>query len=238
MNKRLKKAVLMAGGEGVRLRPLTYIIPKPLLSLGDRTVIEHLIKCLSHNRIEEVYILVSYQYEKFKICSNYESQFNIKIRLYKEDKKMGTIGGIYHLKKELDEPFLLVNSDMIIDTDFQAMYDFHNQKEAAVTIGTKKYSLTLPYGLIERDEDGNFIKYKEKPTNIDNISIGANIISPEIFSFMTGQKLDFPDIVKKLNKTGAKIATYEVDGLWLDVGQTNDYEKAIELLLGMDYGKN
>lgn len=220
----------MAGGEGIRLRPLTYVIPKPLLSLGRHTVIEHLIKSLSENNFNEIYILSSYQCEKFKICLDYQEKFNVKINLHKEEKMLGTVGGIIKIKEKLNEHFLLINSDIILEMDFQEMFRFHLENDAILTIGTKQYNPKLPYGTIKRDDGDNFTGYIEKPSYTHEISIGVNIVSPQIFDFLRGNKVDFPEIANLLYKAGKKIAVHRVNGLWLDIGQAYDYEKAIEIL--------
>ena len=152
----INKAVIMAGGEGVRLRPLTYVVPKPLLPLGSYTVAEHIIRQIAENGIKEIFILVSYQHEKFDICLDYGRKYGINIRVIKEKGRLGTIGGLINIKNDLDAPFLLSNGDIIAKVNIQEMYAKHKQENAMITLGVKDYSVQIPYGVLEFDINGDF----------------------------------------------------------------------------------
>ena len=226
----MKKAVIMAGGEGVRLRPLTYALPKPLLPIGSYTAIEYVIKMLAENGVGEVFILVHYQHQKFEVCLAYQKKYGIKIKLVKEESKLGTFGGLIHIKKELTDPFLIINSDIITRLDVKDMFRVHDQKNAVCTLGVRNFAQKVPYGVVELDKDDNFIGVVEKPVNNYLISAGINIFSPDALSYLDGKKLDVPQVVERLSSEGKKIGVYKIDRPWLDIGQAKDYEKAIELL--------
>ncbi|MBI5698821.1 NTP transferase domain-containing protein [Candidatus Saganbacteria bacterium] len=233
----IKQAVIMAGGEGVRLRPLTYAIPKPLLPLRDYTVIEYIIRGLAERGVKELFIMVYYQFEKFQVCQNYQKKYGVKIKLVKEGMKLGTIGGIINIKDELNAPFLVINADIINNIDVAAMAVSHESKGAAITLGVKDYSLQVPYGVVETGPDGVFLGVREKPTESYLISAGINVLSPDVFRHITGAPIDLPDLIKLLLKDGKIVSTHKIQGFWFDIGRAEDYEKAIDLLEKIENGK-
>ncbi|OGC11369.1 hypothetical protein A3K48_02495 [candidate division WOR-1 bacterium RIFOXYA12_FULL_52_29] len=233
----IKQAVIMAGGEGVRLRPLTYAIPKPLLPLRDYTVIEYIIRGLAEQGIKEVFILVYYQHEKFQVCLDYQKKYGVKIKLVKEDAKSGTIGGIHKIKTDLSGSFLVINADIINRVDVAALAAGHEQAGAALTLGVKDYAMQVPYGVVESGPKGEFIGVKEKPVENYLISAGINVLSPIVFKHINGQRIDFPEVIKLLTGDGEKVITHKIQGFWFDIGRAEDYEKAIELLEKIENGK-
>ena len=233
----MNKAVIMAGGEGVRLRPLTYAVPKPLLPLGTMTVIEYIIRGLAEQGIAEIFILVHYQAEKFEACLEYQKKYGIKIKLVKEEKKLGTIGGLSIIAEELAEPFLLVNADIINRIDIKAMDESHAQEKSFFTMGVKDYSQQVPYGVVELGKSGEFASVREKPVNNYLISAGINLLSPYIFKYLRGEPIDLPDVIRLLLQEGKKVSTHRIRGFWFDIGRAEDYENAIELLEQIENGK-
>ncbi|MFH1390631.1 MAG: sugar phosphate nucleotidyltransferase [Candidatus Margulisiibacteriota bacterium] len=233
----IKQAVIMAGGEGVRLRPLTYAIPKPLLPLRDYTVIEYIIRGLAEQEIKEIFILVFYQHEKFQVCLDYQKKYGVSIKLVKEDAKSGTIGGIHKIRDQLTGSFLVINADIINRVDVAAMAVSHEKMGAALTLGVKDYSQQVPYGVVELGASGEFIGIREKPVNDYLISAGINILSPVALKYINGQRIDFPEVIKLLEKDGQKVITHKIQGFWFDIGRAEDYEKAIELLEKIENGK-
>jgi len=228
MNER--KAVIMAGGEGIRLQPLTYAIPKPLLPIGNYTVLEYLIKRLSEHRITEIFILTCYQHQKFEICREYGRKYGVTVSLVKEEKKMGTIGGIFQIKEQLTDSFLIMNADIITHADLSRMFDQHTSQEAFCTLGVKDYTMKMPYGVVESAGDKTVTGILEKPEHHYLISAGVNMFSPGVFDFLHGDVVQLPDLVRKGIEAGRKVAMYPMEGVWLDIGQSHDYEQAVEML--------
>lgn len=226
----MTKAVIMAGGEGVRLRPLTYSVPKPLLPLGEYTVIEFIIKGLAEQGIKQFYILAHYQFDKFKRCKEYGDKYGISIDLVKEEKKMGTIGGIFLVKKQLSEDFFVINADIVSRIEVNDMLSFHKAHGASLTLGAKEFEQQVPYGVIESGKDYTFVDIKEKPTRFLSISAGINLFSPDSTEMIDGSPLDLPDLALKLKRAGKNVIVHDVKGLWLDIGRVEDYEKAVEVL--------
>lgn len=229
----LKTAVVMAGGEGVRLRPLTYVVPKPLLPVGPYTVIEHLVEHLAAQGVERVHVLAFYRYEAFDVCREYGERYGVEVSVHREPGKMGTFGGVAHIAPQLTEPFLIVNADLVLDADFRAMFASHVANDSAITIGTKRFTAAVPYGVVESGRDGTVLSITEKPSFDYTVSVGVNVVNPEVLGFLTGGRVDFPDVVEQVRKGGMRVGSYELDGTWLDVGQTEDYERAVDLLAGI-----
>jgi NDP-sugar pyrophosphorylase family protein len=233
----MTKAVIMAGGEGVRLRPLTYSIPKPLLPLGEYTVIEFIIKGLAEQGIRDFFILAHYQFEKFRRCEEYAGKYGINVKLIKEEKKMGTIGGLFMIKKKLSDDFFVINADIVSRIEVADMLSFHKICKAALTLGAKAYKQQVPYGVIKSGKDFAFVDIKEKPSRFLPISAGINLFSPDALDIMDGSPIDLPDLALKLKNAGKRVVVHDVKGLWLDIGRVEDYEKAVELLETLKNGQ-
>ena len=226
----IKQAVIMAGGEGLRLRPFTYMIPKPLLPFGDMTVIEHSIKRLAEDGIKEIFILTLYQNHRFDECLKYQDKYNIKLNLIREPKKMGTIGGLYNIRDKITGPFILMNGDIITELDFEKIFKQHVQKKSVLTIGVKQFDYQLPYGLIKSDENGVVIDFEEKPRYKHIVNTGIYVINSEILKHLDGSYTDFTDFLENISHENYKICSYLIKETWRDMGQVQDYENALELL--------
>lgn len=225
----IKQAVIMAGGEGIRLRPFTYMVPKPLLPYGNLTIIEHTIKQLSAYGIKKIYILTSYQNNRFSECLKYQKKYNVKIKLVREKEKMGTIGGLYYLRKELKEPFILMNGDIITKLNFDKVIKKHKKNKSKITICIKDYCYKLPYGILQTNEEGVVKDILEKPEYNCNINAGIYLMEPDLLEYLNGGKIDFTDFFSTI-KDEHKIFYYKIDDNWIDLGQVKDYEQALMLL--------
>ena len=220
----------MAGGEGLRLRPFTYMVPKPLLPFGDITVIEHSIKRLSEHDIKEIFILTLYQNHRFDECLKYKEKYNVKIHLIKEPRRLGTIGGLYNLRDRIKGPFILMNGDIITELDFKKFFKFHLQKKPEITIGVKKINYQLPYGLVISNGDGIVTNLEEKPNYNYKVNTGIYLINPGILKHLDGDYIDFNDFLDKISHEKYKICDYLIEENWFDMGQVKDYEDALDLL--------
>ena len=226
-----KKAVIMAGGEGVRLRPFTYIIPKPLLPLGDSTILDHTINCLIRSGFDEIFISVNYRSKNFDKWMSDVEKYSANIRLIKERKKLGTAGPLYLMKDFLNEDFCMLYGDLIIKVKLDEMYWFHKQKKADITIGITKHCLTIPYAIVEKDGDETLLEMHEKPTYQYCINSGIYVLNPSIFKFLLNEKYtDMPELIDNIKKAGGGICVYDVGDCWMDMGQFSDYEKAVDVI--------
>ena len=226
-----KQAVIMAGGEGIRLRPFTYIIPKPLLPLGDSTILDHSIDCLTRNGFDEIFISVNYRANRFDKWIEKAEGYPAAIRLIKERKKLGTAGSLYLMRDLISDDFCMLNGDLIIKVNLDEMYRFHKEKEANITIGITKHCLTVPYAIVDKDEDESLLEMHEKPTYQYCVNSGIYILNPSIFGYLRDEKYtDMPELIENVKNSGGEIFVYDVGDCWLDMGQFSDYEKAIDVI--------
>ena len=230
-NNNTMKAVIMAGGEGVRLRPFTYVIPKPLLPIGNSTILERTIKCLTKCGFGEIFISINYRSQSFEKWMGDGEKYGAKIRLIKEKKKLGTAGSLYLMRDFLTDDFCMLNGDLIIQIDLDEMYWFHKQKNADITIGIKEHRLTIPYAIINKNKDGILYDIEEKPTYKYFINSGIYILNPLIFDIMFHEKhIDMPELIGNVKRAGGDIFVYDIGNRWLDMGQFSDYEKAVDII--------
>lgn len=223
------QAVIMAGGEGIRLRPLTYVIPKPLLPLGNITILEYLIKNLSRNGFNEIFLMCFYQHEKFKSCLSYEQKYHIQMHIVVEEKRMGTAGGIFFIKTKLNDNFLVINGDLLVEMDFKSMFDFHLNQKADITIGATKFSFAIPHGVIELNENNHLRNITEKPRYSHLINSGIYILNQSVLG--PGENgnasLDMPSLISLARGENKNILVYDIGDRWLDAGELDEYEKAV-----------
>ena len=226
------QAVIMVGGRGVRLRPFTYVIPKPLLPLGDVTILEYIIQSLCKDGFDDIFLITSYQHKKFEQCYEYIEKYGIKITICFEGKKMGTAGGIKLLRHRLDDNFLVLNGDIIVKMNFCSMFSYHLNNKADMTIGATEFSIAVPHGVIEINEKNELINAVEKPRYSSTINSGIYILNSSIFELFElkehGDHLDMPALVSLANSRKMKIKTYDIGAHWLDTGQLDDYEQAVD----------
>ncbi|MBF0320453.1 MAG: NTP transferase domain-containing protein [Nitrospirae bacterium] len=225
------RAVIMAGGEGVRLRPYTFILPKPLLPVGETTVLDHIIDCLRANGFTDVYISVNYKAREFEGWLESRKDGGINVELYKEPRKLGTAGSLGLIRGKLTEPFCVVNGDLIMNVPLDLMYRRHLQTKADITIGIKGYQLTIPYAVVNKNADGLLVDIIEKPSYDYFINAGIYVLSQSVFKHIPHEHpLDMPQLIDSVKKDGGAIYVYDIGERWLDIGRISDYEKAVELI--------
>lgn len=223
------KAVILAGGLGTRLKPFTEIIPKPLLPIGEKSVLEIQIEHLKNNGFNEIILATNYKSEYIENFFGDGSRYGVKLTISKEKKPLGTVGPITLLKDELTEPFLMMNGDILTLMSFKKMYDFATQKETLLTIGIKEYLMPFAFGNVFCD--GDYVTgIEEKPNLKHKILAGIYIFKPEIFEIIpTDNYFGMDDLIHLMLKNNTSIAKYEINEYWIDIGQVSDYEKAQEI---------
>ena len=226
------KAVIMAGGMGVRLRPFTYVKPKPLLPVANISPIEYLIRDMKRHGFDEILISVNYLSEKFDICSKFEKKYDIPIKLIRENKKMGTIGSLSLMKDFLNDPFILINGDLFAEPPYKRMFKKYKATSASMVVGIKKYDYLSPYGVIAKNNDDSLIKIKEKPLRSDWISAGVYLLDPKKIDLITKIPMDIPIFIQNIQKKGDLVITCDIGEKWLDIGNIEDYEKAESTING------
>lgn len=222
------RAIILAGGEGTRLRPLTYNLPKALIPVQGKTLTEHVIDVLKKLDIDEVILSIGYMADKVKDYFGDGSKFNLKIAYAVEKEPMGTAGPLILLPK-INETFIMVNGDNLFNLDFKKMLELHKKNKATATIALTKVEDVSHYG-VARLEGEKILEFIEKPKKEEApsnyINSGYYILEPEVFDIVKGK--DFAmmekDIFPKLAKEG-KLFGYKDDSQWFDTGTLENYEK-------------
>jgi len=220
------KAVIMAGGKGMRLRPLTESNPKPMLPLGDRPIMEHVLERLRASGIREVVVSTHYKSEMIQDYFGDGSSCGLAINYVREENPFGTIGALRLMRDHLTEPFLVINGDVVTTLDFSAMQTFHRNHGADMTVAVKKHNLHVPYGVMQVDGE-SIVGLEEKPTLSVFINAGIYLINPAMIDFIPDQRaFDATDLIAKLIEERRRVVAFPVIEYWMDVGYPDDYRKA------------
>ena len=223
------KAVILAGGLGTRLRPFTEAIPKPLLPVGEKSVMEIQIERLQSYGFDEIYLATNYKSQYIENYFGDGSRYGVKLTISKETKRLGTAGPLLLLKDELTEPFLVMNGDILTLVDFKKMYDFAMKQNSLLTVSVKKEITPFAFGNI--DFEGDLVTHiQEKPDIEMFILAGIYIMKPEIFNFFPQDEYFGMDTLM-LDMLAKKepITKHLITEYWLDIGRVADYEKAQEI---------
>jgi len=220
------KAVVLAGGKGTRLRPYTTVFPKPLMPLGEKPVLDIVIRQLKAAGVTEVTLAVGHLASLIQAYFGDGSQYGIKIAYSLEEKPLGTAGPI-RLVKCLDDRFLVMNGDILTSLDYGDLVRHHVAHGAACTVATYKRDVKIDLGVVEFGNDFLLSDYIEKPTYHYRVSMGIYVFEPWVLKHIPeNERLDLPDLMLKLHRGGEKIVCYPHEGYWLDIGRPDDYEKA------------
>ncbi len=227
------KAVILAGGEGKRLRPYTYILPKPLLPIGERPILDLSLERLKKQDIKEVILAVNYKAEIFEMIFGDGFSRDMKIHYTKEEKPLGTAGPIKNAEEYLTEDFLVINGDIITELNIKEVADFHKKNMADITVVTREIEVPIDFGII-KSEGINIVGWEEKPKIKSEISSGIYIFNPSILKHIPKNEFcNMNDLVKDVIKKGCKVYKFPYNGIILDVGHMKDYEEAAKILENM-----
>ena len=218
------QAVIMAGGEGARLRPLTEEKPKPLLPVGNRPAMELMVDQLCKAGIRRVNVTTHYKGEQIAEYFGDGSDFGVEIRYVTEDRPLGTAGGL-GLMKNPEEPLLVVNGDIVTQVDFRAMYAFHKEHNAELTVAVREYDLEIPYGIIE-SEGPCVTGLLEKPVQRFFVNAGVYLLEPAVWRYIpSGECFDMTDLIQRLLEEGRPVVSFPIIEYWLDIGHPTDYQQ-------------
>jgi NDP-sugar pyrophosphorylase family protein len=222
------RAIILAGGKGVRLTPLTEVIPKPLVTIGGRPILEIVIQQLKANGFQRITLAVGYLAELIKAYFQDGSRWGVKIDYSCETQPLGTAAPL-GLIEGLDETFLVMNADILTNVDYNHLVKYHRDKGGIATIGAFEREVKIDLGVIVADGDHRIKDYLEKPTQSHLVSMGIYIFEPKVLEFIAGKVyMDFPDLVKQIIGAGLLVCYYPFSGYWLDIGRHEDYSKAAE----------
>ncbi|MDD3552347.1 MAG: sugar phosphate nucleotidyltransferase [Methanothrix soehngenii] len=223
------KAVILAGGLGTRLKPYTTVFPKPLMPIGESPILEIIVKQLKAKGFNEITLAVGHLSELIMAFFNNGSKYGLKIEYSKEEKKLGTAGGLGLLKNKLEDDFLVMNGDVLTGLDFSEFLEFHKKTGSIATIALNRRHVDIDFGVVELDENRTLIGYIEKPKIDYLVSMGVYAFNESILEYIPSHEyLDIPDLMKRLLSEGEKVNGFIHDGYWLDIGRPDDYIKANE----------
>lgn len=232
INFRLQKsylpidAVIMAGGEGTRLRPLTLDTPKPLLKVGDKPIIEYNIDRLKNYGIRNITLTIKYLGQQLIDYFGDGQDKDLNINYIAEEKPLGTIGAINQIKTFHNDYVLVMNSDLLTNIEFEGMFQELLEKEGDMIVATTPYEVKIPYGVVEIEGE-KIVALKEKPTYTYYSNAGIYIFKKKYIDLIPkNQCFNATDLMEVLYKTGEKVIHYPILGYWLDIGKPHDYEKA------------
>jgi dTDP-glucose pyrophosphorylase/CBS domain-containing protein len=220
-------AVVMAGGFGTRLRPMTDNVPKPMLHVGDRPILQRTIEQLKKTGIHRISVTTHYKSEAISEHFGDGNEFGVEIDYVHEDQPLGTAGAI-SLMAESNEPLLIINGDILTHVDFRAMLDYHRKQNASLTVAVRQYGVQVPYGVIEYD--GTKVSgVSEKPQLQFLVNAGIYLLEPSARKFIPSNKrFDMTDLIQKLVAENCRVASFPIVEYWLDVGQPADFAQAQE----------
>jgi NDP-sugar pyrophosphorylase family protein len=226
-----RRAVILAGGKGTRLGPFTTILPKPLLPVGDRAIVEIIIEQLRRRGFTRVTLAVGYLSHLIAAVLGDGGAYGVELDYHLEHSPLGTAGALAGIE-DLAEPFLMMNGDVITTLDYGELMRAHESSGNALTVATQVRTATIDFGVLELDGgDGAtqaVVGYREKPHREYVVSMGVYVLEPALLGLIEpGIYLDFPDLVLRALAAGERVGSYRYGGLWLDIGRHEDYERAI-----------
>jgi len=222
------QALILAGGQGTRLKPFTNVIPKPLVPIGDIPILEVVLRQLKFYGADRIILAVSNLARLIEAFFGDGSHLGLKLVYSLEERPLGTAGPI-RLAGELDDDFLVMNGDLLTTIDYADFFRRHKSSGAIASIATFRKEVHIDLGVLET-KDGEFTNYIEKPTYHFTVSMGIYALNRRVIQFIpVGAKFDMPDLVLALHKAGEKLLCYSGNYDWLDIGRIDDYEKAVEL---------
>ncbi len=226
--------IIMAGGKGSRLKPFTNILPKPLIPVNGKAIVEHITEKFQKSGIKKFYITINYKSSMIEAYFK-ELKPNYKINFIKEQKPLGTAGILYKLTNRIKKPVFITNSDIIIDTDLKKILEFHKKKKNDITLVASSKNYQIPYGVCNIDQFGDLKNISEKPKLDFLANTGLYIINPKIFKLIPkNKKIDMTTLIAIAKNKKSKIGVFPVDDdCWIDVGQWSEYNKAIQKFKGL-----
>jgi mannose-1-phosphate guanylyltransferase/phosphomannomutase len=214
------KSVIMAGGEGTRLRPLTCNIPKPMVPIVNKPVMEHIIELLRKHNLTDIAVTLQYLPNIIKNHFNDGREYDVNLKYYVEDKPMGTAGSVKNAEDFLDDTFIVISGDALTDIDLKKAIDFHFSKKSMATLVLKKVEIPLEYGVVVTDENGRITRFLEKPSwgevFSDTVNTGIYILSPEVLKYYNKNEIfDFSkDLFPLLLKQDKPMYGYVSEDYW------------------------
>ena len=228
----MPRAVVLAGGKGTRLRPYTTVLPKPLMPVGDRPILDIVVRQLKAAEFERITIATGYLAELIEVFFRNGENYGVAIDYFREQEPLGTVGALSMIDGLGDGDFLVMNGDVLTDIDYANLLAEHTQSGAAATIATKTRDVRIQLGVLvfgDAQDRTRLTGYMEKPKVRYEASMGIYCFSPRVLDHIErGKPLDFPMLVGKLIDAGETVRAWKSDDYWLDIGRHDDYEAALD----------
>ncbi|MBN2535089.1 MAG: nucleotidyltransferase family protein [Spirochaetales bacterium] len=225
------QAVILAGGKGTRLYPYTVSIPKPLIPVGDVPIIEIVLKQLASSGFKDVIMALGYMADMLQAYIGNGSKYGLHVSYSIENKPLGTIAPL-KLMEGLDENFLVMNGDLLTDINFKSLFDYHIKLKARATIATYTKETKLHLGVLENNEEGRIVRFREKPVLKNKVSMGIYIFHRSITDYIPGDEyFGFDSLMYKMTENNDRVFSYEFSGRWFDIGMHDDLVTASEEFL-------
>jgi dTDP-glucose pyrophosphorylase len=218
--------VLMVGGRGERLRPLTDQVPKPLLKIGGAAIVERLISAMRAAGVDDIYLTVNYLAEQFEERLGDGSGLGVRLNFIREDQPLDTAGALSLLPSP-DRPLLVSNGDLVTTIDFTAMLDFHRFHGSAITVAGVEYAATVPYGVL-RTAEHHLLHIDEKPTSRQLVSGGIYVLAPDVLRYVpAGRPFKMPELIDCVLRDGLGVSVFPVLERWSDIGSKEEFERVL-----------
>lgn len=223
--------IIMAGGKGTRLRPLTNIFPKPLLPIDKKTIIEDIMDRFVDVGCSQFYLSVNYKAETIKNYFQTLQNSNYDINYFEEDKPLGTAGSMYLIKEKIKSTFFVSNCDILIDQDLEDIYNYHRKNKNDITIVSAIKRYKIPYGTIQTKENGILDKLDEKPELLFQINTGMYILEPSVLEFIPENKFfHITHLIEAVKENSGNVGVFPIaENSWQDIGNWDDYNKILKI---------
>jgi dTDP-glucose pyrophosphorylase len=222
-------AVLMAGGLGTRLRPLTNETPKPLLEVGGQPILERLVSHLKGSGVDDMFITTRYMADQIEDHFGDGGRLGVNIDYVREEKRLGTAGALKYLEGKLERPFLVMNGDLITTLNVREMMNFHREHDATLTVAVRHYQFQVPYGVVEVD-DVRIREISEKPEYDFFVNAGIYILDPSVLPLIPADcHYDITELIDTVIERGQTVVSFPIHERWMDIGRPEDLERAREL---------
>lgn len=226
VTEKINTIVLMVGGLGTRLRPLTNDLPKPMLPIGGKPILENIIMHFKSFGFVNFILSVNYKKEVIKNYFQDGKSLGVTITYIEETERLGTAGALSLIKEEINEPFFVMNGDLLTNTNYEQLLDFHLVNQATATMCVREYEYQVPYGVIEVEEH-RLTSIVEKPVQKKFVNAGIYVLQPEVLNYIPkNQYYDMPELFNYLIQQQKEVAAFPIREYWMDIGQLEDYEKA------------
>ena len=232
------KAIVLAGGRGTRLAPYTSVLPKPLMPVGERAILELVVDQLESCGITDITFSVGYLSHLIQSVFDNRDNGGVSIEYVHEAEALGTAAPL-KLVDDLDSTFLVMNGDVLTELDYRDLISYHQEHGNMLTIATRKRAIKVDYGILHLDVSQRVRDFEEKPEMTSSVSMGVYVMEPEVLDYIPdNQFFDFPHLVEALLEARQPIGAYRYGGLWFDIGRQEDYEQAVTAWIESQQGKN